>query len=54
MDNPCKEAQSKSYFTINGTKVFHILNELETTIEKCVSRQRKWDRNEAACMFKKV
>ena len=50
IDSAYREAQYQSYFAINGTKVFHIPNELETTVEKRIKWMQElgvyWDRSD--------
>jgi len=50
IDDPWKEAQEKSFFALNGTKVFHIPNELETTVARRIGLMKElgvmWDRSD--------
>jgi len=50
IDDPWKEAQEKSFFALNGTKVFHIPNELETTVARRIELMKQlgvmWDRSD--------
>jgi len=50
IDDPYKEAQSTTYFAINGTKVFHIPNEMNTIVAKRMEWMKElgisWDRSD--------
>jgi cellulose/xylan binding protein with CBM9 domain/glycosyl hydrolase family 53 len=50
INDPWREAQEKSYFAINGSKVFHIPNEMDTTVDKRIEWMNElgvsWDRSD--------
>jgi len=50
IDDPYKEAQAKTYFAINGTKVFHIPNEMNTIVAGRMEWMKElgvlWDRSD--------
>jgi len=50
LDNPWRAAQDQSFFAMNGSKVFHIPKELETTVKTRIEWMKElgvgWDRSD--------
>ena len=50
VDDPWEKAQQESFFALNGTKVFHIPGQLETTVNERIGMMKElgvlWDRSD--------